>query len=265
MTDGLRVTVFGLGEAGCIIAADLVAAGVEVHAFDPRPVATPAGVARFEVPATAVVGAKFICALTAAADAAGALGQALTAIEPGTVYADFATSAAEAKQSLATTAASVAIHFVDVALMAPVPGKGLRTPTLVSGTGAEEFLAAFGALGMPVENAGNEAGAAATRKLLRSVVIKGLAGVLIEAMHAARAAGLAEETWQSLVGQFAAADEDFLRRIVEGTGGHSLRRLHEMEAAAELLENLGVEPVMTRSTVESLRRIEAGSPVPELP
>ena len=54
-------------------------------------------------------------------------------------------------------------------------------------------------------------------------------------MHAADAAGFADETWQNLVDQFTAADGMFLRRMVEGTGPHAVRRLHEMEAAAELL------------------------------
>jgi hypothetical protein len=39
-----------------------------------------------------------------------------------------------------------------------------------------------------------------------------------------------------------------------------------MEATAALLTELGVDPVMTRGTVESLRRIESGeADVPELP
>ena len=40
------------------------------------------------------------------------------------------------------------------------------------------------------------------------------------------------------------------------TATHSTRRREEMEAATQLLEILGVDPVMTRSTVESLRRIQ---------
>ena len=120
-------------------------------------------------------------------------------------------------------------------------------------------------LGMPIEAIGEQAGDAATRKLLRSVVIKGLAALLIEAMHAADAAGFADETWQNLVDQFTAADGTFLRRMVEGTGSHAVRRLHEMEAAAELLTDLGVDPVMTRSTVENLRRVPTDGLPPPAP
>ena len=44
MTAVTRICVFGLGEAGSLIAADLAAAGVEVHGYDPAGVATPPGV-----------------------------------------------------------------------------------------------------------------------------------------------------------------------------------------------------------------------------
>ena len=55
-----------------------------------------------------------------------------------------------------------------------------------------------------------------------------------------------------------------LRRMVEGTAPHAVRRLHEMEAAAEPLTDLGIDPVMTRSTVESLRRVPTDG-LPKLP
>ncbi|HEX6418488.1 MAG TPA: DUF1932 domain-containing protein, partial [Acidimicrobiales bacterium] len=163
-------------------------------------------------------------------------------------------------------AAGAGLRFVDVALMSTVPGTGLRTPALASGPGARAFVAALAPLGMPVTHVGDEAGQAATRKLLRSVVMKGLAGVVIEAMRAAQAAGLVEETWANVAGQLAAADEALVRRLVTGTARHARRRVHEMEAAAQLLADLGVEPTMTRATAAQLRAAAADpSTVPGLP
>jgi 3-hydroxyisobutyrate dehydrogenase-like beta-hydroxyacid dehydrogenase len=253
--------VFGLGEAGSLIAADLVAAGQDVRGFDPARVATPAGVERDDDPRRTVAGADIVLALTASADAPTALGQALDEIPGTAIYADLSTGSAVAKRQLAATAAARDLAFADVALMAVVLGNGLHTPALASGSGAAAFAAAMAPLGMPIEAVGDQAGDAATRKLLRSVVIKGLAALLIESMHAADAAGFAAQTWDNLVDQVTAADGVFLRRMVEGTGTHAVRRLHEMEAAADLLADLGVDPVMTRATVESLRRvIDAGLP-----
>ena len=73
--------------------------------------------------------------------------------------------------------------FVDVALMTPVPGRGLRTPSFASGPGAERYAAAMRPLGVPVEVVGERAGDASTRKLLRSVTMKGLAALVIEALR----------------------------------------------------------------------------------
>jgi 3-hydroxyisobutyrate dehydrogenase-like beta-hydroxyacid dehydrogenase len=257
----VRIAVFGLGEAGGLIAADLAARGVEVAGYDPAPVADPVGVRRCVHPAEAVAGADFVLGITAAADAATALGQALDEIPTRAVYADFATAAPRLKQELAARAAARRLPFVDVALMAPVPGKGLATPAGISGNGAASFEAVFVPLGMPVERVGEVAGEAALRKLLRSVMMKGLAALLIEAMRAGRNAGVGDWLWQNMVHQLAVADGPLLARLVSGTKVHALRRLHEMEAAEALLNDLGVDPVMTRSTVESLRRI----PSEELP
>jgi 3-hydroxyisobutyrate dehydrogenase-like beta-hydroxyacid dehydrogenase len=254
----MRLALFGMGDAGSRFGADLAAAGVEVHGYDPADVPTPAGVCRHGEPRPAVAGVDVVLGLTAAADAPEALAQALDDIPAAAVYADLSTAARSLKQQLAATAAARGLAFADVALMAVVAGKGLHTPVLVSGSGAEAFAALFRPLGTPVELAGDEAGMAATRKLLRSVMIKGMTAVLIEAMRASAAAGLAAETWGNLVDQFAAADEVFLQRLVSGTGPHAARRLHEMEAAADLLDELGIEPLLTSATVESLRRIESG-------
>jgi 3-hydroxyisobutyrate dehydrogenase-like beta-hydroxyacid dehydrogenase len=261
----LRVAVFGLGEAGGEIAADLAVAGVEVRGYDPRNVATPSGVIRCETAPHAVIGAHIICALTASGDAVEAMRQAVDSIPTTSIYADFSTASAGLKQQLGATAFGIGVAFVDVALMSPVPGKGLRTPALASGTGAHRFVELFAGLGMPIEYSGEREGIAATRKLLRSVVIKGMAALMIESLRAAEAAGLADETWENLVAQFTAADETFLRRIISGTGTHALRRLHEMEATEALLRELGVDPVMTTSTAESLRRLVAGEDLPAVP
>ena len=46
----MNIGIFGLGEAGSLIATDLAAAGVEILAYDPADVATPSGVIRVNKP-----------------------------------------------------------------------------------------------------------------------------------------------------------------------------------------------------------------------
>lgn len=259
-----RIAIFGLGEAGSLISADLASAGVRVSGFDPARVMNPAGVTRFKNPVDAVKNADVVIGLTAQADAEQAIRQALDAIKPAVLYADLSTSSAGVKRLLADIAASRGIDFVDIALLSMVPGNGLKTPALASGPGAERFVSIFKPLGMPVEAISTVPGDAATRKLLRSVMMKGLASLVIEAMRAGQAAGCADWLWKNMADQLTAADERMLARLVTGTGVHALRRLHEMEASMALLEELGVEPIMTRSTVLSHEQVlEQG--VPSIP
>tara|TARA_R110002110_G_scaffold66978_1_gene182927 strand:+ start:10368 stop:11183 length:816 start_codon:yes stop_codon:yes gene_type:complete len=260
----MKIGVFGLGEAGSLFAADLVAQGQQVAGYDPADVATPEGVERHCDPRETVSEADVVIALTASADATTALEQAFDQLPSGCVYADFSTGSAGLKQQLAATAERRHIAFVDVALLAVVPGKGLRTPALASGSGANAFCELFAPLGMPVDSLGPEAGDAATRKLLRSVFMKGLAAVTIEAMRGAEQAGLSQWLWENLSQEVAAADGALLHRLVTGTHTHARRRLHEMEAAEALLQELDVDPVMTRSTVENLKQVMTAG-LPPLP
>lgn len=251
----LKVAVFGLGEAGGEIAADLAAAGVEVRGYDPASVTTPVGVARIADPAGAVAGADVVLAVTAAKHAMSAATQALDEIEPPAMYVDLSTAAPATKREIAGVVEGRAIRFADVALMSTVPGKGIRTPALVSGAAADDAATLLGGLGMPIAVAGPAPGDAATRKLLRSVMVKGLAAVVIESMRAARAAGLEDETWTNIVDQLTATDEAFVRRMVEGTAVHAARRRDEMATAVELLGDLGVDSVMSQATVANLEAV----------
>lgn len=263
-THGLRVAVFGLGEAGTLMAADLAAAGMEVNGYDPKSHPTPDGVTGHADPRDAVAGADLVIALTAAADATEALCQALEAIPTAALYADLTTASAARKRELAVIAGHRGLAFVDAALMSPVPGKGIRTPQLASGPGAVRYAEMLTAAGAPVTAIGGAPGDAATHKVLRSIVMKGLATLVIEAMRAGEAAGLGEWLWRHLVAEVTAADEALLRRLVEGTAPHAARRRQEMEGAVELLEELGVAALMSQATVKSLQHA-AERGVPDLP
>jgi hypothetical protein len=83
-------------------------------------------------------------------------------------------------------------------------------------------------------------------------------------MRAGYAAGCEKWLWKNIAEQLDAADEKMLSRLVTGTGVHALRRLHEMEASLSLLQDLEVDPVMTRATVESHKQVQKLG-VPEIP
>jgi 3-hydroxyisobutyrate dehydrogenase-like beta-hydroxyacid dehydrogenase len=251
----MKVAVLGLGEAGSLIAADLASGGDEVHGYDPAGVDAPQGVTVHTAPSTAVSGCGLVLALTPGSRAREALAAVVDHLEHESVYADLSTGAPALKAEMASMAAHRGVLFADVALMAPVPGRGLTAPALVSGTGAERYAELTNGLGGNVVVVGPEAGEAATRKLLRSVVMKGLAAVLIESMEAGRSAGKGDWLWDHLVDELSTLDEQMLRRLLHDTPLHAGRRLDEMEAARDMLLELGVSPVMTTATIAHLRRL----------
>ena len=234
-----RIAVLGLGEAGSEIARDLVTAGAQVSGYDPKGITVPGVVARADE-ADAVADAQVVLSANSSHDALPALTNALPRLRPGTVWADLNTAAPAVKQQLVRAADHAQV--VDVALMSPVPGKGLRTPMLVSGDGAQRYADLLGALGADVTVQPGPAGEAISRKLLRSVFYKGLAAAVVEALQAADAAGCGPWLRENISAELTSFDPTTIDRLVEGTHRHARRRTDEMTAAREQLLALGVEP-----------------------
>jgi 3-hydroxyisobutyrate dehydrogenase-like beta-hydroxyacid dehydrogenase len=235
------VAVLGQGEAGSAITADLLAAGAIVRAYDPRePSLTGTLACRDE--AEAVAEADLVLSVNSAEDAASALRHALPRLEAGSVWADLNTGSASLKLELARQLAAGApeVAFADVSLMSPVPGKGIRTPMLVSGAAARRFAELIRPLGASVQVLDGPPGEAATRKLLRSVFYKGLAAAVVEALTAAEAAGLHDWLRANISSELESFDAGTLDRLIDGSHRHALRRSHEMAAAVELLTDLDV-------------------------
>ena len=233
----MRIAVLGLGEAGSRLAADLAAAGVDVQGYDPLNGGSPEEAVAGSDVVLSVNSAK--AALGAARSAAPVLGEA--------VYADLNTASPALKRELAVVAGA---RFTDVALLGPVPAKGLGTPALASGPGAQAFAAALEPLGMPVDVVSEQAGDAAAMKLLRSVFMKGLAAAAIESVEAAEAAGHVEWVKQEIA---AVIGRPLLDRLLTGSRAHAVRRVDELEAAQALLEELGVEPRIAEASAGVLR------------
>jgi 3-hydroxyisobutyrate dehydrogenase-like beta-hydroxyacid dehydrogenase len=250
------VAVLGLGEAGAIIGRDLVAAGVTVRGYDPA-VAAPDGIVAAGSDAEACAGADLVLSLTTAHEAEGALRASLPGLAPPVLFADLNTSSADLKQRLADLAGAHGIAFADVAMMAPVPGRGIRTPMLVSGPAAAQVAAALSGLGGNADAIEGPAGAAASRKLCRSVFYKGMAAAVTESLRAGRAAGC--ESW---LRENIAEDigMDMLDRMEQGSVTHAVRRADEMAAATGMLGELGVPARIAAASRDWLEQLAKESP-----
>ena len=101
---------------------------------------------------------------------------------------------------------------------------------------------------------GAEVGRASAIKMIRSVMVKGIEALTDEMMAAAAAAGVADEVLASLDASEAA--RPWVQRAaynLERMATHGARRAAEMEESAKTLQSLGVEPLLTRATVQRQR------------
>jgi 3-hydroxyisobutyrate dehydrogenase-like beta-hydroxyacid dehydrogenase len=254
VTRAASVSVLGLGEAGAAIARDLVAAGARVRGFDPVQPA-PDGVEAAPDASAAAAGAEVVLSATSASVALEVAETVAPALGRDALFADLNTSAPALKRAIAEVVGARGARFADVALLRGVPGLGARTPALVSGTGAEEFAATFRGFGMPVTAVGPEAGAAAARKLARSVFMKGLAAALAEALAAGARLGCEEWLREDIEATLVDADGRLLDRLVEGSRVHAARRVEEMSSAVAMLEELAVEPRIASASEAWLRSL----------
>ncbi|PWJ46970.1 Regulator of RNase E activity RraA [Quadrisphaera granulorum] len=246
----MSVALLGLGEAGTLYAHGFVAAGLTVTGFDPADVPTPDGVVRCASVAEALDGADVVLGLTGARHARAVLEQALPHLRSGAVVAEMNSAAPQLKRELADLVAQrEGVLFADVAVVGSVPEGGARTALVVAGTGARVVAERFGALGAPVEVLDAPAGAAAQRKLLRSVFMKGLGAIIVEALAAGEAAGDGDWVRAQVAAQLSGGTP-WMDRLASGTVKHGLRRSHECEDAAAMLRDLGLTPTMTAASAD---------------
>ena len=246
-------TVIGLGEAGATYASALVAAGHSVTGFDPVAPSTPHGVVRAATAAEACLGAEIVLVLTGAAAARNVAQECLPVLPAGSCYADFTSSSPHVMRELGQLPSEA--DFADVAILGPVPTQGAKTPLMVSGPGSRAIANLLAPLGADVEIADGEPGAAMAHKLLRSVLMKGLASVVVEAVTAGRAAGLEDWIRAQIARQLAGDGQAVIDRFLTGTARHALRRSKEMQDTAGYLSELGVPAEMTAASASALTRI----------
>ena len=171
-------------------------------------------------------------------------------------YADFSTSTAAIKRHLAQKAESVGVAYVDAAIVGPVSLLQHRVPIMISGGGARLFSSLFSQYEMDLQYVSDRAGDAIAIKLIRSIFTKGLGAVLWETVLAADKAGVLDPVLDSIVSSMSASTfDDHVNRALCETAFHAERRAVEAGSSAEQVAALGVDPMLTRATVERLHML----------
>jgi 3-hydroxyisobutyrate dehydrogenase-like beta-hydroxyacid dehydrogenase len=260
MSDKLKIAMLGLGEAGSHFANDLINLGAEVVGYDPNPVRTlNSAIIVKNSNAEAAQNADIVFSANLSSVSEEIAKELVGVLKPNQFFCEMNTSGPEKKQKIASILESSGVKMIDLAIMAPVPPKGILTPLLASGEFANDFSEKIKSLNLDLSVLENsKIGDAATRKLLRSIVYKGIAAVVCEAMEAGEAFGM-ESYIRSQIGSLIGGNDELIDRFVEGSRTHAVRRMHEMEAVIEMLEAKGIEPIVTQGTRNNLEKLSSVS------
>jgi 3-hydroxyisobutyrate dehydrogenase-like beta-hydroxyacid dehydrogenase len=245
VTHKIRIAVIGPGDAASVLAQQLTEAGAEVTGFDLTPVSESA-ILVAESLEDAVANATVVLSLNSSSAALRAAERSAPHLTSGAIFADVNTATPALKRKLAELFAPDA--FVDVAMMtSAAPGAAPTTapamtpteaPTVLamSGPAAQTLAARLAPLNLTTEVVSAEVGQAAARNLARSMLAKGLAGVVIDYMWAAEALGLADWAYEEMLREFDAMDRSTAMGYLEETVKNAKRREIEMLDIVEMLE-----------------------------
>ena len=254
-----RWGLIGFGEAGRIIGGALAASGVEllVHArvlLDPargpavREAVTAAGATPVD-DLGAFADRDVVVSLVTPATAVPAARGFAPHARDGALYVDLHSTAPAAKQEIAALLGKARV--VDGVMT----GGGIqldahRIPISLAGPDAVEAADLLNDVGLNAAVVGTDVGAAAALKMLRSVVVKGMEGLWVEALLAARRMGVVEPLLANIeetLDRYSA--RDFATMLVTTHVAHAGRRQVEVRMARDTVAGTGVPPLMSDGVV----------------
>ncbi len=271
--ESLRLGLLGYGEAAARFAKDFSQAGIShIVAYSRSGAkaqpgdlvyerAQAAGVTLVKTVATLAKKSDIIIVLTPGKAALAALKKIHKHLRPDHLYVDASTNSAAAMEKAAAIVGDSA-RFVDASIMGPVDLMGMKAPIVASGPHAAAFRELMTPHGMVINVVGSQAGDASAMKLIRSVLMKGLAAILLETMEAAQRRNILDAVIEDCSVTFNDIPfQKIIRRYVGGTAVHCERRIHEMKECQELLHSMHSSDRATRTTIAMLRdMVKMGMP-----
>jgi 3-hydroxyisobutyrate dehydrogenase-like beta-hydroxyacid dehydrogenase len=171
-------------------------------------------------------------------------------------YADMNSTSASVKKRIAQIIEPSHASFIEGAILSAVGEMGPKASILVSGEKAEEFSKLMNQLGLPnVKYFSPRIGEASQVKMIRSVFSKGVECLLLEMLIAGKRAGITDYLWKDIVdfmtkNSFEKVAENWIKTHPKACE----RRYHEMVQVIGTLEEMDIDPVMTRGTRDFLER-----------
>jgi hypothetical protein len=183
-------------------------------------------------------------------------------VNADTVLFDWNTVLPERKRDLERSAAC---QVVDVALLDSLDGDTEHPELAVSGRTAADQVAVLENLGFSVTLAGQECGAAAMVKLVRSAFMKALEAMVIELAVVTNGWDPQFIVRRSLTSSLGERFVAFSDLLVTTDRIHARRRAAELAEAVELLTALGAPVTIPAAAVPVLRRLASLWDHPDAP
>jgi 3-hydroxyisobutyrate dehydrogenase-like beta-hydroxyacid dehydrogenase len=263
--NALKITFIGFGEVASIFSDAICKKGAKVCAYDilmdrENGMATLKKRAKnedisFSALADAISGAAYILSTVTSHVAEEAARYCAAHLKSGQVYVDLNATAPSVKQKISSFIQPSGADFVEGAILGAVGVTGHQTRILTGGPKRSEAAETLTGLGLNVTSYSPEIGKASTFKMLRSVFSKGLEALLLEFLIAGKRAGVQDDLWREIVDLFAHNPFDIVAGnwIKTHATAHE-RRYHEMKQVRQVLEEIGIEPVLTASTEGFFKR-----------
>ena len=265
MSEQLGLGVLGFGTASYEITKGLHSEGVaDIRVWKREPWsdevqarANDAGVILCSEASEVTAASNIIVSLVAPTAAPDVGRQACSGIA-GKFYLDLNAASLKTKEAAAAVIQRAGGRFIDGAIMGPLKRQRHQVSTVISGEGAEELAGVLQGRGMDVRAIGTKVGLASTVKMIRSVYTKGLEAIVVEFMVAAHRYGATEQVFDSLeeileLGPFLLPFRQMVSELVLEQVEFAGRRATEMEQVVLTMEELGVDPLMARGTLQRLR------------
>ena len=145
-------------------------------------------------------------------------------------------------------------RYIDIAVMGGFFKQGIKVPMLVAGEDAEPMAAWMNANGFETKHLGPRPGSASSVKMVRSVIMKGLEALGVEALVTAERQGILKEVLGCFGDVDATTFGGTIAMLVQTHIVHAHRRWEEMGLVAQTLRETGVDPLMTEMIEKSHRR-----------
>ncbi|WP_376795508.1 DUF1932 domain-containing protein [Thermogemmatispora sp.] len=259
----MHLGFIGFGEAASAIASGLAEEGLgELYAYDivsTEALAARAGRCGVHLVASLAelaARADLILSLVTAKVALAVAREVAPYLRADTIYADLNSCSPAVKAEIGQIIAQLAPEatYTSVAVMSAVVPLRHRVPLVADGPGAGRLAQTLAPYGMNITVLDGPLGSAATLKMCRSVVLKGLEALFLEALLAAEKVGITEQVVASLNASF--PDKplgDLGTYLLERHAAHAGRRAYEMQEAAATLASLAIEPLAAAGAAQRLR------------